>query len=319
MRWALAVALTCQAVTLWGLIAAPRVPRWLVFPFGILGLFCVATVYFGSVKRNAHGGQVRGHLGDASSDESKQQTRKTRILLAEDSEDNQALISTFLRQAGWEVVIAANGVEAVRLATSQAFDLVLMDVQMPEMDGHAATRELRKGGFTKPILALTADTTPEARGACLAAGCTEYLRKPVNRGKLLAACQDFLGGAGEKRESPAYEQAPLRSVLAGDPRIARVIDGFVSRLPQRVSQLAQCIESGNVTALKREAHNLKGAGAGYGFAPLSESAERVEEALRDSETLDDVRRQVDELIALIRQVEGYDRRAETRSTAVTVA
>jgi CheY-like chemotaxis protein/HPt (histidine-containing phosphotransfer) domain-containing protein len=319
MRWALAAALTCQGVTLWGLAAAPRVPLWLVWSFGVMGLFAVTTVYFGLVNRNPYPVQVRGYAGDASPGEGKRQARKTHILLAEDSEDNQALISTFLRQAGWEVVIAANGVEAVRLAKSQAFDLVLMDVQMPEMDGHAATRELRRGGFNNPILALTADTTPEARGACLAAGCTEYLRKPVNRGKLLAVCQDLLGGAGERRESPAYEQAPLRSVLAGDPRIARVIDGFVSRLPQRVSQLAQCIESGNVTALKREAHNLKGAGAGYGFAPLSESAERVEEALRDSEKLDDVRRQVDELIALIRQVEGYDPGAETRANTVSVA
>jgi CheY-like chemotaxis protein len=314
MRRALATAVACQAVTLWGSFVIPRMPAWLVFAFGMLGLFAAATVFFGLSNRSADPTPVQSKPEAASP-----QARKIRILLAEDSEDSQALIAAFLKQADWEVVIAPNGLEAVRAAKSQPFDLVLMDVQMPEMDGHAATRELRKAGFTQPIVALTADTTPEARGACLAAGCTEYLRKPVNRGKLLSACRSFLGIEGDKPSAPEYEQAPLRSVLAGDPRIARVIDGFIARLPQRVSQLNKCIESGNVSALKREAHNLKGAGAGYGFAPLSESAERVEEALRDSETLDDVRRQVDDLIALIRQVEGYDRHAESRPTPVSAS
>jgi CheY-like chemotaxis protein len=281
-------------------------------------LSCTAGGYLIVARSNRASGSQVEEVHPAPSDAHHEPTPAAppepgarRILLAEDSEDSQLLISTFLRQAGWHVTMARNGIEAVRLAGAYPFDLVLMDVQMPEMDGHRATRELRRAGFTKPIVALTADTTAEARSACLAAGCTEYLTKPVQRGKLLAACRSFLPTEATKPSASAAEEPePLRSTLSGDPRIARVLNGFVSRLPQRVRQLAQCLDSANIDGLKQAVHNLKGAGAGYGFAPLSESAERVEEALRERQAFDEIRQQVEDLIALIRQVEGYSQPAE---------
>jgi CheY-like chemotaxis protein/HPt (histidine-containing phosphotransfer) domain-containing protein len=214
------------------------------------------------------------------------------------------------------VAVAANGAEAVRLASWQAFDLVLMDVQMPEMDGYQATRELRRAGYARPIVALTADTRPETRQACLDAGCTEFLTKPVERKRLLAACRRFISA---DPDLGAAEGAPLRSVLAGDPRIARVLDGFISRLPQRVKQFEECVASGDVAGLKHAVHNLKGAGAGYGFEPLSESATRVEEALRTHKSLEAVRGQIDELIGLIRRVEGYGEPRKTTSPQLVPA
>src|SRR5206468_5795793 len=115
-----------------------------------------------------------------------------RLLLAEDGRDNQRLISTHLRNAGADVVIADNGRIAVDLATTQRFDLILMDMQMPEMDGYAATSELRRRGMVLPVVALTAHAMAEDRTRCLAAGCTDYLTKPVDKELLLATVQSYL-------------------------------------------------------------------------------------------------------------------------------
>jgi PAS domain S-box-containing protein len=121
-----------------------------------------------------------------------------RILLAEDGLDNQKLLSHFLTKAGASVQIANNGFEAViaveeSIVKDELFDLVIMDTQMPEMDGHSATRELRGSGITVPILALTAHATQEAREAFFAAGCDGFATKPIDRRKLIESCVKLIG------------------------------------------------------------------------------------------------------------------------------
>jgi CheY-like chemotaxis protein len=116
-----------------------------------------------------------------------------RILLAEDGRDNQRLLSTHLSDHGAEVVIAENGQIAVDLAAKEAFDLILMDMQMPVMDGYTAATALRRRGCATAIVALTAHALGEDREKCLASGCTEYLRKPVDRDFLLKTVSRYLG------------------------------------------------------------------------------------------------------------------------------
>lgn len=116
-----------------------------------------------------------------------------RVLLAEDGIDNQRLIAHVLRRAGATVEIAVNGAEAVdaagkALERGTPFDIVLMDMQMPVMDGYEAVRTLRARGYARPILALTAHASPEERERCLNAGCSDFATKPIDRAGLIGAC-----------------------------------------------------------------------------------------------------------------------------------
>jgi CheY-like chemotaxis protein len=127
-----------------------------------------------------------------------------RILLVEDGADNQRLLQMQLGDAGASVTGATNGRIAVDLATTQTFDLILMDMQMPVMDGYAASRELRRRGLSTPIVALTAHAMGEDRDKCLAAGCSGYLTKPIDENKLLKTVHDYL----EQDRAPARSDNP---------------------------------------------------------------------------------------------------------------
>jgi signal transduction histidine kinase/CheY-like chemotaxis protein/integral membrane sensor domain MASE1 len=129
-----------------------------------------------------------------------------RILLAEDSPDNQVLISVLLRKAGATVTVAENGQAACELALKaredgQPFDVILMDMQMPILDGYGATARLRAAAYDGPIIALTAHAMSSERQKCLAAGCNEYDTKPVNLQRLIKTIKNFVDPAGARRET----------------------------------------------------------------------------------------------------------------------
>ena len=109
------------------------------------------------------------------------------VLVVDDSPDNQRIIWHFLKKRGASVETADNGFEGFRKAIHGKFDIVLMDIQMPEMDGYTATQKLRDAGFRRPIIALTAHAMTEVRSKCMNVGCTDYLPKPINPKNLIAA------------------------------------------------------------------------------------------------------------------------------------
>jgi len=124
-----------------------------------------------------------------------------RVLLAEDGLDNQLLIASYMRKAGIELDIAPNGrvaldmLEAAARANSHdrsGYDLLITDMQMPEVDGYTLTRTLRQRGERIPIIALTAHAMADDRTKCIQAGCDDYLSKPINKSELLDKCQAFM-------------------------------------------------------------------------------------------------------------------------------
>jgi response regulator RpfG family c-di-GMP phosphodiesterase len=179
-----------------------------------------------------------------------------------------------------------------------------MDMQMPELDGYGATRKLRAAGLDVPVVALTANAMAEDRVRCLEAGCTDYLSKPISRHVLLTAVSRYLE-ASQARRQPAAD-ARLRSSHAADGKISKLVERFVGRLPERVAAIESLARKNSLAELGRALHNLKGAGGGYGFSTISDLAGRAEQQIRDEAPIEAVRAQVDDLLRMVRSVEGYD-------------
>ena len=253
---------------------------------------------------------------------------QARILLAEDGLDNQRLISMHLRKAGADVTIADNGRMAVNFVREREFDLILMDMQMPELDGYGAASELRNRGCKLPIVALTAHAMADDRVKCINAGCTDYLTKPIDRDLLLRTLAQHLKSIRSAKVSepaPAAVAAPapvpaataptagatrLVSEFAEDPDLKQILPAFIDELPARVGAMTEHLRQSNLEQLRRDVHQIKGAGGGYGFPSLSQHAAAAEECIKAGAALEEVRGEVDKLIALIRTVEGYEPNTE---------
>jgi PAS domain S-box-containing protein len=216
-----------------------------------------------------------------------------RILLAEDGPDNQLLIASILRKRGATVVVAANGRLAIEfaLAAMQAgspYDLILMDMQMPEVDGMAATAHLRGKGYGGPIIALTANAMAGTRERCMQAGCDNYMTKPIQVPAFLNLVAGYLPKSGALPVTPSgtyvavvpLSDQSLASEFANDPEMEEVLLKFRERLrTQGVQDLQAAAAAMDRNVLKRLAHQLKGAGSGYGFPSISRAAAELEAAV----------------------------------------
>ena len=206
-----------------------------------------------------------------------------RVLLVEDALDNQRLLAFYLREAGAEVSVAGDGVgacDAAMAATDagRPFDVILMDVQMPKLDGYHATERLRGMRYGGVIIALTAHAMEGERAKCLAAGCDDFLTKPVDPPELIAAIERHLGT--RPANDAAERETPLVSHLADQQGLEELLDEFVRDLPQRVLAIEQSLESGDVERLGVQVHQLKGTAGGYGFPPITQAAHDLEVALK---------------------------------------
>jgi signal transduction histidine kinase/CheY-like chemotaxis protein len=221
------------------------------------------------------------------------------ILLAEDGHDNQILISTFLTKAGAAVKVVGDGrlavEEALRAATTtEPYDVILMDMQMPVLDGYGAASELRLAGYTGPIVAITAHAMAGDRERCERAGCDDYLTKPVDRAKLVATVA--------RLTSSALSGKTLASTLGDDdPDLQEIVRQFVRDLPDRSSSMLRAAQTSDTETLKRLAHQLKGAGGSYGFPAITEAAAAVENALADGLDEPTLRDRVETLASLCRR------------------
>ena len=209
-----------------------------------------------------------------------------RVLLVEDGEVNRRLICVVLGRAGVEVEEAEDGrvgVDAARAAAAAGgpHDLILMDMQMPVLDGYGATRELRDAGIDAPVVALTAHAMDGDREKCLAAGCTDYLAKPIRPASLLAKLSAMLGGdpgpAGSVPNAPAPPPLPC-DLPAGEAELRAVAADFAAGLPRRMEEARRARRAGDFAALAAAAHTLRGTGGTLGYDCLTAPAADLESA-----------------------------------------
>ena len=217
------------------------------------------------------------------------------ILLVEDNAINQILASTLLEKAGHHVTLARNGLEALAALDVAGFDLVLMDMQMPEMDGIEATTRIRekerKHGGHLPIIAMTANAMQGDRERCLAAGMDGYVSKPIQSEKLFATIESVLRQAPSNAHAAEDDAPPeggfdyTRALEQSDPDVLDIIGAmFLAEMPQYLGKIETAMEHGTAEELQRAAHTLKGLLGNFGAKPAADAAARIEKAVKEGKT-----------------------------------
>ena len=231
---------------------------------------------------------------DAEDLQSAQQTSNMgngmRILLAEDNMVNRQLAARMLEKRGYTVVIAKNGIEALEAVEREELDLVLMDVQMPEMDGLEAIRVIRSNEKISkrhlPIISLTAHVMKGDREKCIEAGADDYIPKPIQPPNLFAAIERARGAAKGNQSAPAeapqisdaLNPAELLEHVDGDRELlAEIVQLFEIALPTILQELRESIAKGDATEIARAAHTLKGSVANFGRQAAYRAVEQMED------------------------------------------
>jgi PAS domain S-box-containing protein len=238
---------------------------------------------------------------------------KCKVLVVDDGNENRELVRLVLTDAGIAVIEAENGAVALEQVAAHQPDLVLMDIQMPVMDGRTATQELRKRGLSLPVLALTANAMKGFEREIESGGFTGHLTKPIDIDHMLATLAGYLGGERVMTTGAAAESAaaptltvsvatsapppttaavapkarprgePLHSRLATHPRLARVARSFCEQLPYKLDEMQTALSVGDFKALSALAHWLKGAGGTVGYDAFFEPARDLEHAAAEAD------------------------------------
>lgn len=209
-----------------------------------------------------------------------------RILVADDGETNRKLVELLLGPTGAAVISVENGLQAVTAVRQSHFDLILMDMQMPVMDGYTATSQLRSEGFTRPIMALTAHAMQGDKERCLEAGCSEFITKPIRQDLLLSKiavsmrrCDKIVDQQIES--TIASSQNPYVSELPiDDPAFAELICQYVDDAQKSWSEFQMAIAASHAKEVARLAHKMCGSSGMVGFSVLSAYARSLENAAR---------------------------------------
>ena len=213
-----------------------------------------------------------------------------RILVVEDGVTNRKLLRLMLQRAGAEVALAENGEIGLKQALAEPFDVILMDMQMPVMDGYTATRRLREQGIATPIIALTAHAMAGDERKCMEAGCSGYLSKPVESDRLLHCLEECLAqhplfprspASGRSPDTPPNQSRPedplISTLPSNDLDFQEIVVEFVERLRAKLTAMEDALRTGDLDALATLAHWLKGSGGTAGFADFTEPAKRLEQ------------------------------------------
>ncbi len=227
-----------------------------------------------------------------------------RILLVEDSLDNCTITVAYLSDTPYRVEIAANGAIAFEMFAAGHYDLVLMDRQMPVMDGLTATRAIRaweqaNQRIATPIIALTASALKGDREQCLSAGCTAFLTKPIRQDVLLRAIANRAIVARPQSREERIQN--MESVIPDNPQIAERVPTFLQNRRNDVIVMLEALDQGDLASAERLGHNMRGTGASYGFQAITDIGLAIEEEAGKRD-VDATRHWVDELATYLGRV-----------------
>lgn len=223
-----------------------------------------------------------------------------RILVAEDNVINQQVARGYLEKMGHHVDVVGNGLETVQALRNIPYDLIFMDVQMPEMDGLQATyaiRNMAPPASQTCIIAMTANAMKGDEERCIAAGMDGYISKPIQREKLAQAMDAYMLNRGEKPflGNRAFDAdigdvdtsilSEIQSDLGYDAMIT-ILWGFLADARSRLTEIERCLEAGNTPAMAQQAHSLKGAALSVGLLSISNEAARFEQETRSHSALE---------------------------------
>ena len=249
-----------------------------------------------------------------------------KVLLAEDNAVNRTLATRLLQKHGHTVVVVENGREALEALERETVDLVLMDVQMPEMDGLEATAAIRekekKTGDHLPIIALTAHAMKGDREKCLAAGTDDYLTKPIRTADLFAVVERLRNAkTNTTSEAPAITKAPatngfdsdaaLRHVEGDRDLLDEIIRIFADQCPKTLYEIQNAIRAADLPALERAAHSLKGSASNLCATGVTQAAAELEESARSgdsSRSREQFEALESEVEKLLRELEAFSRK-----------
>lgn len=222
-----------------------------------------------------------------------------KVLVVDDAVENRELLEVLLSDVGIEVVTAENGQIAFEAVADQSIDMVLMDVQMPVMDGYTAVGLMRKKNYTLPVIAMTADAMLGAEQRCLDAGYSEYMTKPVNIDLLIERLADLLGGellsdeAAEARRTndseiavdnqPGKQEKIVSSLPMSNKKLQGIVQKFIVRLGDQLASIDSAWERRDYEELKRLGHWLKGSAGSVGFSQFVAPAREFEQRAIDKD------------------------------------
>ena len=254
-----------------------------------------------------------------------------KVLLVEDTVDNQVLIGAYLEEMGASMTIANNGQECLNVINDESFDLILMDMQMPVLNGYDTLLKLQELGCKTPVVMLTGNAFEEDRQKCLAAGCVDFIAKPIDIDHFQAVVyqnlnEELIENTTQNKtvsHSPTTELertncssesqedeslAPIISTLAGrSEKFNQIIINFICNLDNFISKLDSSYNENDIATLMTESHRLKGVGGNIGFKVLTKICENIEENVKNN-NLDIVKNQLKELKLVAQRINlGIDR------------
>ena len=216
---------------------------------------------------------------EAISDDLALQFNPIEILVVEDNDLNRKIVSQMLLNYGFQVAEAVNGLECLKLIQDHHFDLILMDMQMPVMDGYEATRLVRDMGYQEsiPIIAMTAHALTGDREKCLAAGCTSYIAKPFKTDELI---QEIRRHLSKSSHQTFKSQSGMHQHL-----IEQLMPEFLEQLDELILQLKQALQQQDTDEIASLSHDVKGTAGMYGYPTIAHTASQIEEAARNRSIL----------------------------------